>query len=617
MSPPITRPSELGVQPRARHEPDCDCPACFGLRTLERPRFFAGQLITEADLTSAQEYVRAKSQLHNRYLHGPGVVCGLEVVCHPECKGWVIVRPGYAIDPCGEDVVVPCPHELDVLKLIRECRDRKRRTPGRPDCEPIRPASEAGDCSGEGELWCVTIAYEEQETRATTALRRRRKSVAGCGCHETANGNGNGHEHEHEVSAIGQCEPTRVSEGYRLDVVRAEGEYAKEMPEFAVEVADRTAAARSAIEATLGQELTNEGGDALAAMAAEEPDATPDLSPAVMANALGGLRAAALTLFRRDPLRVRCQVPDLPLDERYSPGMLKTPTRKREAKQGALQTLEAISSYANDYVCGALLPRCGSDPCEDRLVLACLRISGDDVLDICNFERRRFAGAFPSVFHWMEMTGALGQLTKMVRSLCCVQERRTPEWPKPTVGPAPAPEPAAPPGAEAPGGAGHPPPGGWPATVLLARSSALTAAPSQPAELLSAAGESLSPEAIARLAPGRAASLRSLVGESLKTVNRAVEKAGADLTVRHVESAAEIPLDALLRAPGQPAEGEQLVAYALPARDPDKAEVIAFGRDDPAAEAESRMSSVEEELGKLRKEVARLRRAKPTRGGAS
>ncbi len=57
--------------------PNCSC--CTGLECLERPRYFAGMLLTETELGSEQEYVRAKNRLHNRYLHGWGVVCGLQV----------------------------------------------------------------------------------------------------------------------------------------------------------------------------------------------------------------------------------------------------------------------------------------------------------------------------------------------------------------------------------------------------------------------------------------------------------------------------------------------------------------------------------------------------------
>src|SRR5690349_21018508 len=84
MSP---EPNILGVLqlPDCYGRPTCDprpvCPSCGGLECLCRPRFFAGQLLTDEDLTRLDHYIQAKNRLHNRFLHGWGVACGLEVVC--------------------------------------------------------------------------------------------------------------------------------------------------------------------------------------------------------------------------------------------------------------------------------------------------------------------------------------------------------------------------------------------------------------------------------------------------------------------------------------------------------------------------------------------------------
>jgi hypothetical protein len=78
---------------------------------IERPQFFPGQLLTDADLSAGLNYVIEKNKLHNRFLHGWGVVCGLKVKCFPCCTGHgssgkVLVEPGYAIDCCGNDIVL-------------------------------------------------------------------------------------------------------------------------------------------------------------------------------------------------------------------------------------------------------------------------------------------------------------------------------------------------------------------------------------------------------------------------------------------------------------------------------------------------------------------------------
>ena len=56
------------------------CPECGGLECLCRPRFFAGQLLTDEDLNLLDRYIVGKGKLRNRYLHGWGVVCGTRVV---------------------------------------------------------------------------------------------------------------------------------------------------------------------------------------------------------------------------------------------------------------------------------------------------------------------------------------------------------------------------------------------------------------------------------------------------------------------------------------------------------------------------------------------------------
>ncbi|MFI9586797.1 hypothetical protein ACIHCQ_34335 [Streptomyces sp. NPDC052236] len=106
---------------------DCGCGCgCGGdatrTSTFVRPRFFAGQLLTEDDLGLLVDYVTAKGRLHNRSLSGPGVVCGLGVTCDPCGGGTVAVHPGHAFDCAGNDIVVPCTERVDVSALVREQR---------------------------------------------------------------------------------------------------------------------------------------------------------------------------------------------------------------------------------------------------------------------------------------------------------------------------------------------------------------------------------------------------------------------------------------------------------------------------------------------------------------
>lgn len=117
----------------------CGCTGCGTTRAYVRPRFFAGQLLTEEDLGLLGDYVVAKNRLHNRMLWGEGVVCGLDVTCDPCGGSTVVVQPGYAINCCGDDIVVPCPVVVDIAALIRELRATKLGADCADPCEQPRP----------------------------------------------------------------------------------------------------------------------------------------------------------------------------------------------------------------------------------------------------------------------------------------------------------------------------------------------------------------------------------------------------------------------------------------------------------------------------------------------
>jgi hypothetical protein len=84
--------------------------------TLTRNRYFFGKLMSVADSEQEQSYLRTKHRRHNRLLHGVGIVSGLEVTLETGQAGGdrVIVSPGVAIAPDGEELVVCDPVSLDV-----------------------------------------------------------------------------------------------------------------------------------------------------------------------------------------------------------------------------------------------------------------------------------------------------------------------------------------------------------------------------------------------------------------------------------------------------------------------------------------------------------------------
>lgn len=77
-----------------------------------RISFYNGRLLSAEDLNHEQEYFRGKQKLHNRSLHGFGIVSGLKVTV---AAGQVVVDSGLALDCEGNEVVIGTPQLLTPL----------------------------------------------------------------------------------------------------------------------------------------------------------------------------------------------------------------------------------------------------------------------------------------------------------------------------------------------------------------------------------------------------------------------------------------------------------------------------------------------------------------------
>jgi hypothetical protein len=97
------------------------CDEC-GSPQLARNTWFTGKLLTERDLTDEQRYLLGKITRHDQYLHGYGIVCGLEVSEHPNpaCRAELVtVSPGLAIDCCGHEILLTHEEVVPLADLIR------------------------------------------------------------------------------------------------------------------------------------------------------------------------------------------------------------------------------------------------------------------------------------------------------------------------------------------------------------------------------------------------------------------------------------------------------------------------------------------------------------------
>lgn len=191
----------------------CGCAPCEGtcchLDCIVRPRFFCGQLLTDADLSALLKWARDRFAL-SRYRHGWGVVCGLDVRCDPKRPAAIVITPGYAVNCCGDDIVVCEDAALDLSDACREeadpCADLRRRyeaavVPGailRSDAEGERLAG-GGFMGSPGvaekarlRIVDIYLRYDEKPSEPTTALGRG------------------------SCKQVSECEYSRTRESYKL-----------------------------------------------------------------------------------------------------------------------------------------------------------------------------------------------------------------------------------------------------------------------------------------------------------------------------------------------------------------------------------------------------------------
>ena len=410
-------PSAAATNPPA--PAPCCCPACTGLQCLDRTRFFAGQLLTEADLNNDQSYWLAKSRLHNRFLFGWGVVCGLQVVCSP-CEGWVTVKTGYAIDPCGNDIIVCAEQRFNVIQAIQACC-----TPPKPvDCSPIRSAPPP-NCQDTVQSWCVTIQYDEQPTRSVTPLRQPStqtgcgcgcgggSSKGGCGCGGKQTSNGTTQTTAcccstapTRASTTPGCEPTRILEGFKLGVCAA-------TPAFSNSSTATGPAAPTNQAVTCIQSIEKLVLQQPSFSGVTDQNAAYTLACNYLITVRNFLATGSFT---------HCKLVDT-LNNTVIPKPSNTQGYITQLQTIVSGIVQGLISLLLDCVCLALLPTCPPDPCSNCLILACVTVQNGEIIDICHFGGgRQQVVTFPVLHYWLSLFGAdkvFTTLTNFFEELCC------------------------------------------------------------------------------------------------------------------------------------------------------------------------------------------------------
>jgi hypothetical protein len=447
------------------------CPACNGLECLCRPRFFPGQLLTDDDLNRLERYVIDKNRLHNRYLVGWGVVCGLEVVCDA-CDGdHVVVRTGYALSPCGDDIVVCRDVAVNMCELIAQCR------PGRdPLCDPPQPQPPR-DCRGGNEQWVLAVCYDERPSRGVTALLGSGDDACcpkcgsagsggcacggsgGCGCGAPASGcscNGTTTKKRGEPNMrprrayAPQCEPTMICEGYRFIAYRAPKPTRGLLDGTSVDEIRRKYGEATGNEMMLTWLYANRArlGPLLERLlccvlrALELRSAVRDGKAIDGAPGLAVYReyAVALQDFAADFARHRCafvgRVGQQYDDAQIFLARVGTPTQLTPEQTAELSSRIAVldttwMEIVTECLCSALLPPCPGDEPKNCVPLAVITVGANPcrVIEICNWEQRKLLITWRTILYWLSWLPWY-RLRDWIRALCCgdVRDRRVYDW---------------------------------------------------------------------------------------------------------------------------------------------------------------------------------------------
>lgn len=75
--------------------------------TFERNKYFYGKLLSVDDFECEQRYMNDKRRIINRFIHGTGVVCGMNVIAVDDMT--VSVETGLALDFAGREIMIEQP----------------------------------------------------------------------------------------------------------------------------------------------------------------------------------------------------------------------------------------------------------------------------------------------------------------------------------------------------------------------------------------------------------------------------------------------------------------------------------------------------------------------------
>ena len=416
-------------------DPSCQpCPDCGGLECLCRPRFFAGQLLSEQDLNRLDDYIVAKNKLHNRHLFGAGVVCGLEVKCSPCDNGFVTVSPGYALSPCGEDIIVCKEDTVDICALIARCRVNSE-----PDCAPYRGQDSCGEVI---EDWILSIRYAESPSRGITPLTG---AGQGCGCScagpcsgkcggGTSCGCGGGpscscgaakaladpeplKQPRLNRGAPPSCEPTLTCESYRYDVFLAP---VADPPD------DKRLPGLAGVFSQLPGRMMENITCCLKQLQAVLPPAPGDVTNIQTGQRQTWFQWGCQMRTALANYMVKTGGYDCDAIAKLQTIVIPSPGQPVPAFRQAMQIVEiefALLTFelALGCICSNSLPQC-PPPGDPRVPLALVKVRRGDchVISVCNWTPlRKHVLTFPTLEYWFGFIPLGSALHNLMHKICC------------------------------------------------------------------------------------------------------------------------------------------------------------------------------------------------------
>jgi hypothetical protein len=411
-------------------------------------------LLTDEDLNRLEQYVVDKNRLHNRYLHGWGVACGLEVTCDLCDPGHVVVRTGYALSPCGDDVIVCNDQSVDVCSLINSCEPRE------PFCEsPFdRPPR---DCTGGARKWVLAICYDEKPVRGITAQLGAGDSTAsarckcggsgGCGCNGSCGTGGAcgcqaSEKSQAQECSCGptkplpgkhraykpQCEPTQICEGYRFMVYPAPKDVLVDPKIIRSDNKDLMLAWLYANRARFGPLIERLLCCLLRAM--ELRQGIREGRPLDQNFAMSAYRdyAAALAEFAEDFAIHRCTFVSRTRDllneaeafDWNSPAFRTNAARTNALDRNVSQLDLTWSEIVSECLCSAFLPSCPPPANTNCVPLATITISTGEcrIVEICNWSDRKLLISWPTLSYWFSWL-PWHKLREWITAICCGPDR--------------------------------------------------------------------------------------------------------------------------------------------------------------------------------------------------